>query len=97
MPADYDDLRDEFDDFTGTDEGWAGWYEIYTESGAGQDDPEADREMFFQFLNAFYPDVEPQTREYWLDIREAFYELSGITAEDIDWELYREIIGYGRE
>lgn len=96
MPAEPEDLRDEYNDFTGTDENWAEWHEIYLESGAIQDDPTSDREMFFEFLNAFYPDVESHNKEYWDDIREAFYELSGITEEDIDWELYREAIGYGR-
>lgn len=95
MPADYDDLRDEYNEFTGTDEGWAEWHEIYIQSGAGQTDPGDDRDMFFQFLNAFYPDVEPHDRAYWEEVREAFYDYSGITDEDIDWELYREAIGYG--
>lgn len=91
MPADYDDLRDEFNDFTGTDENWAEWMEIYSETGASQDDPEADREMFFQFLNAFYLDVEPHDKAYWDEIRAAFYELSGVTEYNIDWEMLREL------
>jgi len=98
MPADYEDLRDTFYAFAGSDaEGFDAYYEVYIGSTASQDDPDADDEMFYQFLNAFVPDVEPQSKEYWDNIRQAFYELSGITYENIDWEMWRIAIGYGRE
>ncbi len=99
MPASSSDLFAEFYDFTDSDDRIqaAQFIELYQESGAFLDDSEADREQFFQFLNAFYPDVEPQSKEFWQDLREAFYELSGITPQDIDWELWREAIGYGRQ
>ena len=108
MPASDYELFGEFEDFGANDPGYlsgsaetAGHFqdflEVYRSSGASQEDPDADREMFYQFLNAFVPDTDPHDREYWQDIRELFYELSGITDEDIDWEAYREAIGYGRE
>lgn len=92
MPASYDDYDEVFRDFTGSDNDIeaAQFIELYQESGAFQEDSEDDSEMFFQFLNAFYPDVESHPKAYWEEIREAFYELSGITEEDIDWELWRQ-------
>lgn len=99
MPASDYDLFREYESFGANDERTAGHFqdflEIYRESGASQPDADADQEMWFQFLNAFVPDVESHDKEYWEDIRDSFYELSGITGEDIDWESYREAIGYG--
>ena len=101
MPASDYDLFREYEEFgANDDERTAGhfgdWLELYHESGASQEDEDADREMFVQFLNAFVPDVESHDAAWWQDIRDSFYEMSGITDEDIDWELYREAIGYGR-
>lgn len=99
MPASRDDLLAEYLDFGAIDQVGYGqfgkFYEIYESSGAVQEDPDDDVEMFTQFLNAFVPDEEAHTREWWLDIRESFYNLAEITDEDIDWEAYREAIGYG--
>jgi hypothetical protein len=103
VPADDYDLFLEFDDFGGNDNDYtAGHFqeflEIYRESGASQEDPDADAEMFFQFLNAFVPDVESHDRDYWAEMRESFYDLAGLAGdENIDWEIWREAIGYGRD
>jgi hypothetical protein len=100
MPASDYDLFSEFEDFGANDPEYRtsghfqDYLELYRASGAGVDDADSDREMFYQFLNAFTPDTEPQTADFWRDIRDLFYEMSGITEEDIDWELYRRAIGY---
>lgn len=71
MPASYDDYDEVFRDFTGSDNDIeaAQFIELYQESGAFQEDSEDDSEMFFQFLNAFYPDVESHPKAYWEEIR----------------------------
>lgn len=102
MPADDGDLYEAFTDLTGPGAGhFFEWVELYRESGATVEDPDADKEMFFQFLNAFVPDQDEfgqpvhHDREWWAEIRDLFYNLSEITEADIDWELYRAAIGYG--
>jgi hypothetical protein len=95
MPAaDYDLFR-EYESFGGEQGHFQDFLEIYRESGASQVDADEDQNMFFEFLNAFTPDVESHDRDWWQEIRQEFYDLSGITYEDIDWEAYREAIGYG--
>lgn len=101
MPSSDYDLFREYEDF-GANEGltaghFQDWLELYRYSGSTQEDPEADQEMFFQFMNAFMPETgQSHTREFWEDLRELYYDLSGITEEDIDWEGYRQAIGYGK-
>jgi hypothetical protein len=92
--ADYDLFR-EYESFGAPEGEFSLFLEIYRETGATQSDPDADQDMFFQFLNAFVPESEPQTKEFWDELRDAFYDYSGITDEDIDWELWRAAIGYG--
>jgi hypothetical protein len=101
VPASDYDLFREYEAFGANDPGertqghFSDFLEIYRESGATQLDPDDDQGMFFQFLNAFVPDVENHNKEWWQEIRQEFYDLSGITDMDIDWEAYREAIGYG--
>lgn len=100
MPADDETLYETWLDFDAPDRysdpgSFEHFLDVYHSSGAGQEDPVADEDMFYQFLNAFVPEDEPQTAEYWEAIREEFYEMAEITGEDIDWEEYREAIGYG--
>lgn len=80
---------------TGTQGHVTDFVELYRGSGASQLDPDADKEMFFQFLNAFVPDTERHNKEWWQEIRQDFYDLAGISEDEIDWEAYREAIGYG--
>jgi hypothetical protein len=86
MPSE-DEYFDEFWDFAGTANGFDAFYTIYQESGAAD-----DIDTWFQFLNAFYPESESglHSKEYWDDLRNLYYEYSGVTAENIDWSLFRE-------
>jgi hypothetical protein len=86
MPTE-DEYRREYEDFTGTDEAFDEFMLLYEETGAGD-----DLDTWFEFLNTFYPDVEPHDKEYWMELREAFYDYSGVTGESIDWELWRSIV-----
>ena len=97
MPAPDYDLFREYESFGAPEGNFQDYLEIYRESGSTQDDADTDQDMFFQFLNAFVPDVESHDKQFWDDIRDDYYELSGITAEDIDWEAWREANGYGKE
>ena len=95
MPASDYSLFEEFEDFGGNDSDYTrghfvDWLDLYRESGSSQDDPDDDREMFYQFMNAFMPDTQYHSRDWWRDIRESYYDLSGITEEDIDWEAWRQ-------
>lgn len=97
MPAaDYDLFR-EYEAFGAPQGSFGDYLEIYRESGASQIDADTDQDTFFQFLNAFVPDTESHPKEFWDDIRDSYYDLTGITAEDIDWEAWREANGYGHD
>lgn len=63
--------------------------QMYEEAGA--DD---DLDTWWQFLNTFYPeDVSGQhDKAFWDDMRRLFYEYSGLTDDNIDWDLWRSII-----
>lgn len=96
MPASEGEFRDEYLDFTGGyGEHFDAYYEIFQETGISGD-TDYELEGFFQFLNTFYPDTDTHDKEWWDNIRDSFYDMYGVTAEDIDWELWREAIGYGR-
>lgn len=96
MPAEWDDLYQEYVNFGAQDVVGYGQFnaflDIYQASGSVQDDPDADVEMFYQFLNAFVPDVEPHTKEWWDNIRLEYYNLAEIAEERIDWDVWRRII-----
>lgn len=102
MPS-LDDFRESFTDLTGSDEShiidyesnyqtgnFDDWYEIFENTGV-----EYTQDAFENFLIAFYPQ-DGMSGDDWRDVREEFYELYGIDDHDIDWEGYREAIGYGR-
>lgn len=105
MPANYEDYVGIFEDLVGTtgpsiaynDKEVAGvfdWIDIYETSGVGsQLDEDDDREAFSEFLLAFFPqDKSPE--EWWYD-REEYYDNWDTSAELIDWDAYRDAIGYG--
>jgi hypothetical protein len=98
VPARDYDLFQEYEAFGANEGRTAGHFQdflrIYRESGSTQDDEEEDQEMFFQFLNTFVPDVESHDKLWWDEIRQLYYNLSGITYEDIDWEAFRRALGY---
>jgi hypothetical protein len=110
MPANYDDLFSVFADLTGTageeqdiypnapnpvadaDE----WIDFYKSTGLDERLSEGrSSDAFEQFLYAFYPQ-EGLSGDDWWYLRQEFYEIYDITDQDIDWEAYREAIGYGR-
>jgi hypothetical protein len=104
VPASYEEYVNQFEELIGTtgpatvynDRVAAGvfdWIDIYESTGIPADsDPDTDLEAFSEFLLAFYP--QDKSREEWWYDREEFYDNWGISAEDIDWEGYRDAIGY---
>jgi|SRR5215469_5215512 len=111
MPAEYDDLFGIFTDLTETDgtgqdiypnapdivHGANDWIDFYQSLGIDERLSAAgSSDAFEQFLYAFYPQ-EGLTGDDWWYLRNEFYEMYGIDEGDIDWEAYREAIGYGRE
>lgn len=94
MPTE-DEYREAFEDFTRDVHG--GYYEhpeafepfmqIY--ESAGLDD---DLDDFYEFLNTFYPDSEPHSKEFWEDLRERFFDYTGATDQNIDWAMWRAIV-----
>lgn len=106
MPADYGDFESAFADMVGT----AGeqrvyenapytaadaeyWIEIFSETGIDFPSSADTIDAFENFLVAFYPQ-EGMTPDEWFYAREEFYEMYGIDEHSIDWQAYRESIGY---
>lgn len=108
MPASYFEYFDSFENVTGSDGGaeetyygrdaggFDDWYEIFSETGISYEDSAQEIEAWEMFLWAFYPE-EGLSNEDWQTRREEFYELTGITDQDIDWEAWREAMGYRRD
>lgn len=90
MPSE-EEYREEFQDFTGNDSesAFETFMLVYMEAGAPD-----DLDTWFEFLNAFYPESESglHDKQYWDDLRELFYEYSGLTDDNIDWSAWREWI-----
>ena len=106
MPYNHDDLADSFRDLTGHYIGQrvyehapheAGnaneWIEFFSETGIDFDNPDDTRDAFENFLIAFYPQ-EGMSGDDWWYVREEFYEMYQISEHQVDWEAYREAIGY---
>lgn len=91
MPSE-DEYQEIFDDFTAGGE-WSNefdaFYQMYIESGADDDE-----DTWFEFLNTFVPEEESgeHDRQFWDDMRESYYNYSGVTDDNIDWALWREIV-----
>jgi len=108
MPADYDEYYQAFADLTGTSGESAyyhghelgdvqHWVDLFEETGIDFDSHDQQIDAFENFLIAFYPsEGEYLSGDEWFYIRQEFYEQYGLTDADIDWEAYREAIGYGR-
>lgn len=107
MPADYDAFESAFADMVGT----AGeqnvyenapdsvadaefWIDIFSETGIDFPSEGDTLDAFENFLVAFYPQ-EGMSPDDWWYAREEFYEMYGIDEHSIDWQAYREAIGYG--
>lgn len=106
MPASNADYQDAFRDLTGSaggqeawygesTAGWGHWHDMFEETGIINGDREHDIDAFENFLIAFYPQ-EGMSADDWWYVRQEFYDMYGIDDHDIDWEAYREAIGYGR-
>ncbi len=50
-------------------------------------------DAFEMFLQSFYPQ-EGMSGNDWESVRAEFYELHDVDESNIDWEAYREAIGY---
>lgn len=104
MPADYGDLERAFADLTGSDSpqetyyrrdaaGAEEWIDLFHETGIDFESEDETIDAFENFLIAFYPQ-EGMSGDDWEAVREEFYYLYGIDEHSIDWESYRESIGY---
>jgi hypothetical protein len=107
VPASHDELGSVFRDLTGhyySQETWYGeqagnaneWIDLFSETGIAPDDPTEHKESFEEFLYAFYPQ-EGMSGDDWWYVRQEFYDRYGVDDHSIDWEAYREAIGYGRD
>lgn len=104
MPADYDDLVSAFADLTGSEDSQSAWYDrevagagdwinLFHETGIDFESSAETVGAFEDFLIAFYPQ-EGMGGDDWHSVREEFYDEYGIDDHNIDWEDYREAIGY---
>jgi hypothetical protein len=106
MPANYDEYFQAFTDLVGTAdeqsvysgaEHSAGsvddWIDIFESTGIDFESHAHTVDAFENFLIAFYPQ-EGVSGDDWFYTREEFYEMYGISDNSIDWEAYREAIGY---
>jgi hypothetical protein len=103
MPASYGEYREAFTELIGTDDAertwyneyagnWLEWVNVFEETGIDFDDSSEQVDAFENFLIAFYPQ---QGVSDWQSIRAEFYDYYGVDEHNIDWEAYREAIGYG--
>lgn len=108
MPAAYGDFEDAFADMVGSynpqdvypnaPEAAGGadeWIDLFYETGIDFPSSAETIDAFENFLIAFYPQ-EGMSPDDWFYVREEFFNMYGIDEHEIDWETYREAIGYGR-
>jgi hypothetical protein len=106
VPADHDDLADAFRDLTGHYYGQeiyehapheAGnaneWIDLFSETGIDFENPADTVDAFENFLIAFYPQTG-MSGDDWYIVREEFFEMYQMSGNQIDWQAYREAIGY---
>jgi hypothetical protein len=104
MPADPGEYQGAFHDMVGhagAEEsyygerigGWSEWVDLFEATGIDFDSHRETIGAFEDFLIAFYPQ-EGLQRDDWDDIRDEFYDEYGISDNDIDWDAWREAIGY---
>jgi len=102
MPS-YNEFYEHFENLVGTGDytdawygrevgGFAEWHEIWESIGVTGDDA-GELRAFDEFIHAFYPE-EGLSGDDWDIRRERFYEMTGAIDADIDWEAWREAIGY---
>ncbi len=104
MPAFYDEYVSAFSNLIGSAneyEAWYGreignadtWIDLFMETGIDFQSHAQTIDAFENFLIAYYPQ-EGMSGGDWRDIRQEFMEMYGIDDHSIDWEAYREAIGY---
>lgn len=105
MPASDDELHDAFSELVGTDSeeqvyanagvagDWEEWAVLFSETGIDFEDSAETVEAFRDFLIAFYPQ-EGVSGDDWQLLRWEYYEMYGIDEHNIDWQAWREAIGY---
>lgn len=105
MPADSGEYQSAFRDMvghTGAEEayygerigGWREWRDVFESTGVDFDSHNEQIDAFENFLIAFYPQ-EGLSRSDWQEIRDEFFNMYGLSDNDMDWEAYRAAIGYG--
>lgn len=89
-----DDFAEVYEDFTDTPVGFDEFFTIWQEFGLVYDTDEQELDTFYEFLNAFYPeDVSGQhDKAFWDQLRSEFYNLTGVTDSQVDWQAWRAII-----
>ncbi len=104
MPASDSEFHDAFESYIGTDGpqeiypgheamGWEGWSVLFSETGIDFESSAETIDAFENFLQAFYPQTGADG-EYWDSVRGEFYELYDVDESNIDWEAWRESMGY---
>jgi hypothetical protein len=106
MPASDDQFREAFENLIGTDQeqsiypgadhstyGYEEWAVLFEETGIDFDSSADTIDAFENFLLAFYPQENTSGDDWWY-VRQEFYDMYGIDDHSIDWEAYREAIGY---
>lgn len=104
MAASYEEYREAFAEHTGSDDAqrtwyneyagnWFMWADLFESTGVDSPDPDETITAFRDFLTAFYPE-QGLSKDDWQDLRQQFYDMYDLSDSDIDWEAYREAIGY---
>jgi hypothetical protein len=83
-------MRNTFRDVTGGYTGYLDWRELFDGLSVIFDTDEETEEYWDMFLRAFYLDSHDRRSVP----REEFYRETGIPASEIDWSLWRDIMGY---
>ena len=104
MSASLGEFREAFEGLIGTDgpaeiwwggeaDSYASWMDIFESTGLDFDSSTETIDAFENFLIAFYPQ-EGMSGDDWASIREEFFGMYDIDDHNIDWQAYREAIGY---
>lgn len=109
MPASSGDFYNEFYEWTGHHGaesgdsgnrvgGWNEWRDVFHSMDYDFDNLSAseEKQMFGDFLVAFYPSDQGLTKDEWEELRYDFFadwDVSG-GIDDFDWEAWREAMGY---
>lgn len=73
--------------------GWEEWAALFSEIPHEWESGGQELDAFEAFLLAFYPDTSTGPA-VWAELREEFYDTYDIDPSEIDWEGWREAMGY---